>query len=88
MRKPSARERRRAIVNAYLEQNPCKRCGESDIRVLDFNHLDPSMKFMGVSRMIYSGKSIEAILEEIEKCEVLCANCHRIVHAEERGDYR
>lgn len=86
--KKTARQERREIVAAYLEDHPCTRCGMADTRVLDFHHIDSSTKKMGVSRMIYQNVSIQHILEEIEKCEVQCANCHRITHAEERGDYR
>lgn len=54
----------------------CVDCGESNHIVLDFDHLRD--KKYNVSRMIHDGFSWKAILKEIQKCEVVCANCHRI----------
>jgi hypothetical protein len=58
------------------ESSGCKDCGESNPIVLDFDHLKD--KKYNVSRMIHDGFSWKAIKKEIEKCEVVCANCHRI----------
>jgi hypothetical protein len=44
--------------------------------MLDFDHLRD--KKYNVSRMIHDGFSWKAIQKEIEKCEVVCANCHRL----------
>lgn len=59
----------------FLLDNPCVDCGESNPIVLEFDHIDE--KFMEISEMIRHGFSIEKIFEEIQKCEVRCANCHR-----------
>lgn len=53
----------------------CTDCGEKDIRCLDFHHLDSSLKTRCVSEMMMY--SIITIKKEIEKCVLLCANCHR-----------
>lgn len=55
----------------------CGVCDESDPRCLDFHHRDPKTKVMCVSQM--SRYPWNTILVEIEKCDVLCANCHRKV---------
>jgi hypothetical protein len=56
---------------------PCTDCGNSYPHyVMDFDHLDPSIKEAGVASMINCG-SLEKIRTEIAKCEVVCANCHR-----------
>ena len=57
----------------------CKNCGEADWRCLDFNHLDPKTKEMGVANLVNRKAGKQHILEEIAKCVVLCANCHRKV---------
>ena len=57
--------------------NPCVTCGESDPRVLDFDHIDPSQKSHNVANMVKSGHSVKSILDEVSKCQILCANCHR-----------
>lgn len=57
----------------YLKQHPCVDCGETDPIVLEFDHI--SDKEYDVSKLNHS--SFETLLEEIAKCEVRCANCHR-----------
>lgn len=72
------RERNRVRLVEYLLAHPCVDCGEKDIRVLDFDHRDASVKTAGISRMAVGGHYCWArILQEIEKCDVRCANCHR-----------
>ena len=63
------------IVN-HLLNNPCVDCGESDIRTLHFDHIDPKDKLDDISNMVRRRIKKEVILKEIEKCEVRCANCH------------
>ncbi len=63
-------------VVGYLRQHPCTDCGEKDIIVLDFDHVRGT-KRQGISVMIRVGYKWEDILLEIDKCEVVCANCHR-----------
>ena len=63
----------------------CARCPENHPAALDFHHHDPSTKELGVSAMVHSGWHIDRIKEEIAKCEVLCANCHRKHHWDERN---
>ena len=50
--------------------------------VYDFHHLDPTQKEIGVNRIL--GNAWDKIKEELEKCVLLCANCHRIRHYKER----
>lgn len=60
----------------------CLRCGLTDPRCLDFHHRDPSTKSFPIAGSFKSRKKIGA---EITKCDLLCANCHRIVHYEQNG---
>lgn len=71
------RQRNRAKVLEYLLEHPCVTCGEADPIVLDFDHLDRETKFKDISRMLSGHYSWVKILDEINKCRVLCANCHR-----------
>ena len=87
----SAAQRRlvknRELACRYLSENPCITCGESDIVVLDFDHRDRSTKRQEISNVLGSW-SWELIKQEIEKCDVLCANCHRRKTAQELGWYK
>ena len=57
----------------------CEICGEDFIECLEFHHLDPKTKYKNVSTMPHECHSEKSILEEIKKCQVLCANGHRKV---------
>jgi hypothetical protein len=59
----------------------CIVCGETEYVCLDFHHLDPNEKEFNIGRALRGEKSLEMLRDEIAKCEVLCANCHRKVHA-------
>jgi transcription elongation factor Elf1 len=63
-------------LSEIKKSSGCLDCGESNPIVLDFDHLKD--KKYNVSRMIHDGFSWAAIKKEIAKCEVVCANCHRI----------
>lgn len=74
------RERNRALYDDYKKTLCCKLCGEDESSCLDFHHLDPTKKEYSISSAPRH-KSFKKIMEEIEKCIVLCSNCHRKVHA-------
>jgi len=65
----------REFLKSYFELHPCTDCGETDIRVLEFDHIRD--KFRNISRMMSGRFSLAKIREEIEKCEVVCSNCHK-----------
>jgi hypothetical protein len=67
-------ENRRRIIE-YLAGHPCVDCGETDIVVLEFDHLGD--KVADISKYASAGRTWARIQAEIEKCEVRCANCHR-----------
>jgi hypothetical protein len=72
------RTKRRAVD--YLGGR-CMRCGYSKcIRALQFHHRDPKTKSFGLS--ISSTRSWERIRTELDKCDLLCANCHAEVENE------
>ncbi|MDP2652393.1 MAG: hypothetical protein Q8O94_04610 [bacterium] len=70
-------------LNEYKQKQGCSKCGITDPRVLDFHHKkgeDKVFTVSGVRREVGSGR----LKKEIEKCIVICANCHRILHDEIR----
>src|SRR2546425_3751307 len=73
-------------VREYLLDHPCVDCGESDPQVLDFDHLRD--KRANLSALVQYAVSWKAVENEIAKCEVRCANCHRRRTARNGGFYR
>ena len=65
----------------YKSRQYCTQCGFSDLRALQFHHLGVKEPGFEVSALVAQGYSKDRILEEIAKCEVLCANCHFIEHS-------
>lgn len=61
----------------------CDDCGVHEGR-LEHHHIDPDTKRDSVSRM--STYSLEAFMDEIAKCTVLCGSCHQSRHVEMQGD--
>lgn len=73
-----AKDRARAYITAYLEANPCVDCGETDIIVLEFDHVgEEGTKKFNISDATRLGYGMPKLKAEMAKCEVRCANCHR-----------
>lgn len=68
----------RAYVAKVKAHAKCADCGINDWRVLDFDHLPGFTKRKGMAELANSGASISTIKAEMDKCEIVCANCHRI----------
>jgi hypothetical protein len=68
-------------LKEFKSDKQCKFCEESDSFCLDFHHRDPDDKKRNISEMINSAFSLKTILKEIDKCDILCSNCHRKFHA-------
>ena len=80
-------EKTKEFVNNYKEEKGCFKCGDKRHYVLDFHHVDDSDKEFNIANKVNRGISIQTIMLEINKCEVVCANCHRELHYLERiGD--
>jgi len=77
--------KRTSYLIEYFETHPCIDCGEGDPVVLEFDHLRDKVFNIGGE---LSDQSWESILAEIEKCDVVCANCHRRRTARRRGSLR
>jgi len=60
----------------WLSDKSCIDCGEKDPIVLDCDHVRDQKKF-NISEMLNDARPWELILEELAKCEIRCANCHR-----------
>lgn len=66
-------------VYEHVKNRPCALCKQQfNPVVMDFYHVD-GQKHTAVSRMVKSTYSLREMLNEIQKCALLCANCHRLV---------
>ncbi len=76
-------ERRKDVkqhIDRVKAERGCERCGETHPACLDFHHRDPSQKCFSLNTAKRRGYTLAMVQEEIDKCEVLCANCHRKEH--------
>ena len=73
-RKRAVVEERASQLVAFFNDRPCVDCGESDPLVLEFDHLRE--KRFNIAKGI-GDRAWQSVLDEIGKCEVVCANCHR-----------
>lgn len=89
-------KQKRALVRRFKAFRRCAECGESDPSALDIHHVfsehkNPKLsKTMGSGRMLTGGgmwqnMSFAEIVDELQRCVVICANCHRKVTARERN---
>ena len=66
----------------YKENLYCIKCGyKENVVALDFHHRNPDEKIDTISSGVRTqGWSKETLIKEIKKCDLLCANCHRVEH--------
>lgn len=74
-------------ISDYLDTHCCVDCGEANPVVLEFDHVRGKKKIQ-VKYAAHAAYSLKAIEEEISKCEVRCANCHKLRHFKERQSKR
>ncbi len=74
-------------MREYLATHPCVDCGENDLRLMEFDHVRGQKK-AAITVLVNRPSGWKTIEDEIAKCEVRCANCHRIKTCEQQGWYR
>lgn len=76
------RHKNKARALNFKKEVKCIQCGFSHPAALHFHHLDPSLKEFEIMKVLSSNRKIdwEVVEEEVEKCVLLCANCHLIEH--------
>lgn len=68
-------------VREYKSAHGCKHCDEKESVCLEFHHTNSDEKEYNISDAIAKGLSIKSLMVEIEKCIVVCSNCHKKIHA-------
>jgi len=81
-----AHKRKNIEMIRNLKEAPCMDCGgEFPYPVMDFDHRPGEIKLGNVAEMVSRNVALERILDEIKKCDLVCANCHRIRTAVREG---
>ena len=80
-----ARQKIRELVEGYKREHPCA-CGESHIACLQFHHPDPLEKSFEIGLARCRMWSLKRLRREMDKCQVLCANCHAKLHWRQRNE--
>lgn len=75
------RQRSLAWFREHKATLKCSRCPENHPATLDFHHEDPTAKEINIGTAVRQCWSVKRIEAEMAKCIVLCANCHRKLHA-------
>jgi len=86
--KNKAKESKKRVkekFDEYKKTLSCKICGENHPATLDFHHKNPEEKEIIISQAVGRSWGWESLVREIEKCDILCANCHRKLHYEENN---
>ena len=69
------------LAREQVQGGKCERCGyDKNISAFDFHHRDPKNKDSQLDMRHLSNSNMNWIIEEFEKCDVLCSNCHREIH--------
>lgn len=74
--------RKRLLVDS-IKAKGCVTCGDTRLPVLDFHHIGGKEdRVKKISTLVLRG-SYGTLKTELDKCICVCANCHRMLHAEE-----
>ncbi len=76
--------RKRWFYQTFVDGKKCLECGEDDPCTFDFHHLNPEEKDEAIFDMVHNLRTEKRITTEIEKCIILCSNCHRKLHNKHR----
>lgn len=86
LRLVALKKRRKQWLLEYLQTHPCVDCGESNPVVLDFDHVR-GVKVFTIAKC-FLNVSWNSLMLEVEKCDIRCANCHRIKTAKQHNWFK
>lgn len=82
-KQPKALVRRKKWFSKYKKTCRCSICGIRNEFVLDFHHIGEKKNH--ISTMVHKGVKLRSLIEELMQTVPVCANCHRIIHAKQKG---
>ena len=78
-------EPNRIFISTFLKGNACVDCGESNWLVLEFDHVRGEKRGNVSELMLHD---LDVVVEEVEKCEVVCSNCHKLRTMQRKKSWR
>ena len=73
-------QEKKNIVQEIKSSCSCAKCGQTRGYFLDFHHINPNEKSDNITRLTSNNSKLDKVYDEMKKCIVLCANCHREFH--------
>lgn len=74
------RKELRHYIEDFKTDKKCLYCPESDSICLEFHHRNPQEKIDTIPNLIKKGVSLRDLIKEMNKCDLLCSNCHKKKH--------
>lgn len=75
------RRKKLKVLSVQYKGSKCSICGyDKCIEALEFHHIDPTIKEFSIS-VDGNTRSFEEIKKELDKCMLVCSNCHKEIHA-------
>lgn len=87
-RAKTVRKETRKLYFNLLKNSECVDCGNNNPLVLEFDHKDGVDKYNTIGTLVGNGTTWKNIKKEIDKCDIRCANCHRIRTAKQLNWYQ
>jgi predicted HNH restriction endonuclease len=87
LRTKATKQRNRAMWEEFKATLSCALCDETHPATFDFHHVFPDKKNIKIHKILTNG-AFKKLPDELAKCIVLCANCHRKLHHDELMDKR
>ena len=85
---PTQQAKKQIVIDAKFERGACAHCNlkvtSDNWIIFEWDHIDPTIKSFALSNA--RNYSVQAIIEELEKCQLLCSNCHQM-HTYTQGHY-
>lgn len=79
-----ARQSNQKFIDEYMVQQGCQQCGyNASPVVLELHQRNLAEKDVKTTKLAMFGR--KRLLQEFEKCDVLCLNCHRLIHSKSDG---
>ncbi len=82
------RKKLSAMILDIKKKSKCEICNNDNYKHLLFHHINAEYKRFNISKANMQGLSVDTILDEISRCQILCANCHEEKHWDEKHKTR